>query len=146
MAADSAPVPPPDPSAVPVPVPDPDHEDELTIREHGDVTVVRFNTDNLLGMRDPQFMHDRFRRLILGPTQSRKLVIDFAGVRFAGSSTLGIVLGLHKTMQAEGGRLVLAAADALLPLLKLAKADQIVTLAPSATAAIGRLNDPPSED
>jgi anti-anti-sigma factor len=133
-----------DPAAA-VPPPDPDREDDLTIRQHGDVTVVRFNTDNLLGMRDAQFMHERLRRLILGPTRSRKLVIDFGGVRFAGSSTLGIVLGLHRTMQAEGGALVLATADALLPLLRLAKADRIVTLAPSVAAAIGVLNDPPSE-
>ena len=136
----------PDPAAVPVRVPDPDREDDLTIRQHGDVIVVRFNTDNLLGMRDAQFMHDRIRALILGPTQSRKLVIDFAGVRFAGSSTLGIVLGLHKTMQSQGGRLILAAADALLPLLKLSNADRIVALAPSAAAAISLLNDPPAED
>jgi anti-anti-sigma factor len=125
---------------------DPEREDDLTIRQQGDVTVVRFNTDNLLGMRDAQFMNDRLRALVIGPTQARKLVIDFAGVRFAGSSTLGIVLALHRTMQEHGGRLVLAAADAILPLLKLAKADAIVTIAPSAGAAIGILNDPPGDD
>jgi anti-anti-sigma factor len=129
-----------------VPQPGAHDDEDLTIRERDGVVIVRFNHTNLLGMRDVQHLTDRIRSLIDGPTQARKLVLDFKHVAHAGSASLGMMLAVLKTMKGCGGRLVLSHTEQLGTLLKITKADLLFTIAPDARAAIAMLNEVPRHE
>jgi anti-anti-sigma factor len=126
-----------------VPQPGAHDDEDLTIRERDGVVIVRFNHANLLGLRDVQHLTDRIRALVEGPTQARKLVLDFKHVAHAGSATLGLMLAVLKTTKARGGRLVLSHTENLGPLLKLTKADLLFQIAPDAKAAMEMLSEEP---
>jgi anti-sigma B factor antagonist len=111
--------------------------DDLTVRERDGVTIVRFNTESLLG-HDVEHLNDRIRALIEGGV--RRLVLDFKHVRYAGSATLGMMLALLKVIGNVGGRLALSHAENLEPLLKVTRADRLFTIAPDAKTAIDLLN------
>ena len=120
-----------------------DDDEDLTIRERDGIVIVRFNHQNLLGLRDLQHLTDRIRALIDAPGGARKLVLDFKHVVHAGSATLGMMLAVLKAMNAHGGRLVLSHTENLGPLLKLTRADVLFEIAPDARTAMAMLGAVP---
>jgi anti-anti-sigma factor len=112
--------------------------DDLTIRERDGVTIVRFNTESLVG-HDVEHLGDRIRALIEGGV--RRLVLDFKHVRFAGSATLGMMLSLMKVIEKAGGKMALSHAEHLDPLLKVTRAERLFTITPDAKTAVERLNE-----
>ena len=113
------------------------HADDLTVRERDGVTIVRFNTESLMG-HDVEHLNDRIRALIEGG--ARRVVLDFKHVRYAGSATLGMMLSLLKIVEKAGGRMALSHVEDLGPLLKVTRADRLFTVAPDAKTAVELLN------
>lgn len=112
--------------------------DDLTVRERDGVTIVRFNTESLLG-HDAGHLADRIRALVEGG--ARRLVLDFKHVRYAGSATLGMMLSLLKVTERAGGRMALSHTEHLDPLLKVTQAERMFKIAPDAKAAVALLNE-----
>ncbi len=112
-------------------------EDDLTVRERDGVTIVRFNTESLLG-HDVEHLNNRIHAIIEGG--ARRLVLDFKHVRYAGSATLGMMLSLLNVIEKAGGRMALSHAEHLAPLLKVTRADRLFIIAPDAKAAVELLN------
>lgn len=76
---------------------------ELETDQLGDVTVVRFVPPHLM---DPDQTEDVGRQLVEIVQQGkRRLVLDFRNVERVSSGLVAKVIGLHKRVQAEGGRL-----------------------------------------
>ncbi len=77
----------------------------LEVESIGKVTVVTIARAEILGAETVKTLGDRLHRLaeIMGP----RLVLNFAQVTRLDSTVLGLLIGLHKKIQAAGGRLAL---------------------------------------
>jgi anti-sigma B factor antagonist len=85
----------------------------LDIEQVGSVTVARlarpdFVDEETVNLTGNQLFH------LVEEQACRRLVINFSKVRRAGSAMLGKVIGLHRKIQAAGGRLVLCDLDSTL--------------------------------
>ena len=112
---------------------------DLTVRERDGVTVVRFNVEGLLG-HEVEHTANKVRALV--DHGARKLVLDFKHVKFVGSAVLGMLLGIQKSMNALGGRMILSHTEHIEPLFKVTRSERMFTFAPDAKAALSMFNDP----
>lgn len=64
------------------------------------------------------------------------VVISLSRLTHVDSSGLGVLISLHKTLQASGGRLALCETPAkILPILRLTRLDRVLTISPDAQTA-----------
>ena len=114
-------------------------EKDLTVRERDGVTIVRFNVEGLLG-HEVEHIAAKVRALI--DNGARKLVLDFKHVKFVGSAVLGMLLGMAKSVNGAGGRMILSHTEHIEPLFKVTRSERMFTFAPDAKAALAMFNDP----
>ncbi len=98
------------------------------------MTVVSLDVESLLNVVDVNRINAGLVALV--DRGARRLVIDLQKVKFAGSAALGMLLGLAGDLHARGGRLVLANAKHVEPLLKITRARGLVLIAPDTIAAM----------
>jgi anti-sigma B factor antagonist len=114
----------------PAPTPPPDY----ALHEHEGVTVVSLNVQSLLSILDVTRLGAELRELIDGG--ARRVVLDLRNVKFAGSAGLGMLLELAAALKSRGGKLVLAGAQHLEPLLKVTRARGVFDIAPDTITAM----------
>ena len=69
----------------------------------------------------------------------RRVVVDLAGVAFLASSGIGVLMGAHKVLAAEGGSLVLAAPRGeVAQILSLTGVGEVIPVAASVADAVAR--------
>ena len=90
---------------------------DYKVRDFDGVTVVRLKHANLTGVLEVTRIGDELKALIDGGV--RKLVVDFKHVEHCGSAGLGLLIALHRKMQATGGRMVLSHPESIDELLKI---------------------------
>src|SRR4051794_4580572 len=105
---------------------------DLTIRQVDGVTIIRIESESLVGILEIQHIEAQLEALIAGGT--RKLVLDLKHLHFAGSAALGMLMGLLKKMKEAGGTLVLSHTEHIDPLLKVTRARALFKIAPDAKA------------
>jgi anti-anti-sigma factor len=71
---------------------------------------------------------------------AKRLVLDLQAVKFAGSAALGMLLGLASQVTSRGGKLVLANAENVEPLLKVTRARGMFQIAPDMISAMELAN------
>jgi len=81
-------------------------ETKLELTEVGPITVVLFKGESILDMTEIQQIGERLDALV-EKLAAPKLVLDFEGVRFLSSQTLGVLINLRKKVQDRGGKLAL---------------------------------------
>jgi anti-anti-sigma factor len=107
---------------------------DYTLHNHDDVTVISLELESLLGIMEVNRVGGELLALVQNGT--RKLVLDLQNVKFAGSAALGMMLGLAAELTSKGGKLVLANAEHIDPLLKVTRARTMFQIAPDVIKAM----------
>lgn len=98
------------------------------------VDVITPEIESLLGILEVNRVGGELMAMVEAGT--RKLVLDLKNVKFIGSAALGMLLGLASELKSKGGRLVLANAQNIEPLLKITRARDKFQLAPDLIKAM----------
>ena len=107
---------------------------DYAIHQHDDITLVTLQLQSLLGVIDVNRVGGDLMALV--ESGARKLVLDVQNVRYAGSAALGMLLGMAAELTARGGKLVLANAEHIEPLLKVTRARGMFRIAPDVIKAM----------
>jgi anti-anti-sigma factor len=94
--------------------------DDYVMRDDAGVTVIRLETQSLLGILDVNRVGGELTALIQGGVKN--LILDLKHIEFAGSAALGMLLQLSSELQSRGGKLVLCGTSQLDQLLKVTRA------------------------
>lgn len=101
--------------------------EDFILRQLGDVTVVRLETENLMGVIDIQRLTAKLNALLEGG--ARKVILDLKHVNYAGSAMLGMLLDFWKSVAGAGGRLVLSHTETIDTLLRISRTRQLFEIA-----------------
>jgi anti-sigma B factor antagonist len=82
----------------------------LEVEVIGDVTVASFRDKKILAEQNIQVIGDHLLHLV-DESSTKKLVLNFDNVEYMSSAMLGMLMTLHKKVQAAKGRLVLCSID-----------------------------------
>jgi anti-anti-sigma factor len=82
------------------------HRQPLRIEDIGDVTVVDFAGEKVLGEPAAQAVGEQLFDLADQPGRT-KVLLNFGGVEYLSSAFLGKLIALNKKVRTAGGRLVL---------------------------------------
>src|SRR4051812_28541660 len=93
--------------------------EDYTVRQVDDVLVIQVNVNNLLGVIEVNRIGGKLEELV--KDQPRKVVLDLAKVRYAGSAALGILISMSKSLNQRGGRLILCGTQHLDTLFKVSR-------------------------
>jgi anti-sigma B factor antagonist len=80
----------------------------FTIKEHGDVTVIKLD-GNVMGGPDATGLNEELHKLV--GEGKKKVVVDLEDVKFMNSSGLGMLIRALTTMRNAGGDMKLAHAS-----------------------------------
>ena len=106
---------------------------DFTVVQQGDVMILRFDIDNLLGILDVNRVGNALNHLIT--EGSKKVIFDMQMVRYAGSAALGMLLSIAKDLAAKGGKLVLCRTTHIDALLKVSRMRGVFDVALDPAAA-----------
>jgi anti-sigma B factor antagonist len=111
---------------------------EIFRRQHiGEYEVIEFVTSSLM---DPIVLENTAQALykIIDEEDQRKIIIDFEKVQYLSSQAIGIVLAMHKKLNAlKNSKLILCAVGPkLMELIKLTRLDRLLTIKPSQKEAV----------
>ena len=82
-------------------------ENDLLIQRYKDVAVVSFQNISVLDSANIESLGRSLLELV-EKLDNRKLILDFAAVRFMSSQALGVLVQLRKAVDAVKGKLVIA--------------------------------------
>lgn len=82
----------------------PSRPEWIKVEEFGDITVVTFLDSKLLDAPSIPFREDLFRRM--DESGSKKVLLNFAHVEFWSSAVLGLLISLHRKLQALDGKML----------------------------------------
>jgi anti-sigma B factor antagonist len=103
----------------------------------GPYTVIEFVTPSLM---DPLVLESAAQSLyrIIDEEDKRRIVLDFEKVQYLSSQAIGIILAMHKKLNALGNsKLVLCAVGPkLMELIKLTRLDRLLTIKPTQKEAV----------
>ncbi len=108
----------------------------LNVQRFKDVTVINFSAASIL---DTGLIERMSRELydLVDQQDRRKLVLDFAEVRFLSSSALGMLLKLRqKTADARGQLMIAGLRDELMKIFKISRLDKLFEFHPSEEKAL----------
>jgi len=80
---------------------------DLVIQQYGDVTVVNFQNVAVLDSASIDALGYNLLQLV-EKQDKRKLVLDFAAVKFMSSQALGVLLQLKRALDAVKGKVIIA--------------------------------------
>lgn len=103
----------------------------------GEYTVIEFITPSLM---DPIVLENTAQALykIIDEEDKRKIIMDFEKVQYLSSQAIGIVLAMHKKLNAlKNSRLILCSVGPkLMELIKLTRLDRLLTIKSSQKEAV----------
>jgi anti-sigma B factor antagonist len=102
-------------------------------------TTVSFNVANLTSEQGLDIVSQQIAELIKNQ-KPKNLVIDFSGVKFFSSQTLGMLIDVKKKLSAQKGNVVISGINPqLYRVFKITNLDKIFKFYPDAKAAISDL-------
>lgn len=107
--------------------------EDLVVRKHEDITIVRIKTENLSGILDIERITRELTQLVEGDV--RKLILDLKYTKFFSSSALGMLIALAQILNRKGGQLVISHPEHILPLLKITRVGNLFQIADDPKAA-----------
>jgi anti-sigma B factor antagonist len=112
----------------------------LVVTEIKGVTVVSFQTGSIMDQPTIEAIGAELYALV-DQQARKKIVLDFASVKFLSSQMLGVLIHLQKKARQIGGRLVLCAMrPELMKVFQITKLDKILEFAPDERAALAKLD------
>lgn len=112
----------------------------LVVAQVEGVTVVSFRTASILDLATMEAIAAELYALV-DEQARKKIVLDFASVRFLSSSMLGILISLQKRSKTIGGRVVhCAMRPELMKIFQITKLDRILEFAPDEGEALKKLD------
>jgi anti-anti-sigma factor len=108
-------------------------DNELVVRTHGDITIVRIKTENLSGILDIERMARELTRIVDGGVF--KLVVDLKYTKFLSSAALGMLIEVAQRLSRKGGKLVISHPEHIMPLLKVTGTRHLFQIADDPSAA-----------
>src|SRR5687768_187037 len=93
--------------------------EDLVVRKHEDITIVRIKTENLSGIFEIERISRELIQLASGDV--RKMILDLKYTKFFSSSALGMLIELAQVLNRKGGQLVISHPEHILPLLKITR-------------------------
>lgn len=103
----------------------------------GEYTVIEFITPSLM---DPIVLENTAQALykVIDEEDKRKIIMDFEKVQYLSSQAIGIVLAMHKKLNAlKNSRLILCSVGPkLMELIKLTRLDRLLTIKSSQKEAV----------
>lgn len=118
-----------------------DNTTDLQITASGDVAVVSFGTAAIDAFSGIDEMIERLRAYI-GTEKPKKMVVDFAGVRFFTSQMLGVLVDVWRRLRDYGGRLLICGINPQLNrVFRITNLDRIFEFYPDRDAAVSALSD-----
>ncbi len=111
----------------------PEAADDLVVRKHGDITIVRIKTENLSGVMDIERISRELHHMIDGGIS--KLILDLKYTKFFSSAALGMLIEIAQKLNLKHGRLVISHPEHILPLLKVTRIGNLFQIAEDPTAA-----------
>lgn len=104
-----------------------------------DITTVSFNVANLGAGQGLDEVAEKISELIKS-NKPHNIIIDFTGVKFFSSQTLGILLDARKKLSSYNGNIVISGINPqLYRVFKITNLDKIFKFYPDAQAAAGDL-------
>ena len=104
----------------------------------GEYMVIEFTTPSLM---DPLVLESTAQALykLIDEEDKRKIIIDFEKVQYLSSQAIGIVLAMHKKLNAlKNSKLILCSVGPkLMELIKLTRLDKMLTIKASQKEAVG---------
>lgn len=101
------------------------------LQQIGPYTVVEFRVASLMDPAQLQQIGDELYPLV-DQQDKRLVVLDFEPVRYLSSQAIGIVLTLHKKLNAIKGKLILCGVGpGLMELLRITRLDRLLTIKPT---------------
>jgi len=114
-----------------------DESSDILVTRENDVAVVTVKSENLLGISDVNRLGSKLSELVAHG--EKKLVVDLASVKYAGSAALGMLLSIDQQLKSMGGKIVLAGAEKLEGLLKVSRTRGVFSVALDVRGAVGML-------
>ena len=106
----------------------------LTILPHASCLLCHVTTEKV-GAREAQIIEQEVREA--APSKKWKIVMDLKDVTLLASMGLGMLVSMHKSCAAEGGKLVVCGVKGdILELLKITHLERILKIAPERDGAI----------
>jgi len=107
----------------------------VRIDDRGDAAVITFTTSSVSDVEGIAAAGRRIRSYI-AQTPPKRLVFDFAGVKFFSSQVLGLLLDARTEAQARGGEVVISSIDPQLHrVFKITSLDKVFEFFPDRHAA-----------
>jgi anti-anti-sigma factor len=112
----------------------------LVMSEIKGVTIVGFQTASIMDQRTIEAIGADLYALV-DEMAKKKIVLDFAAVKFLSSQMLGVLIHLQKKARQIGGRVVLCAMrPELMKVFQITKLDKILEFAPDERGALEKLD------
>lgn len=113
----------------------------FTVQAIDKATVVEFRTASLMDPLDLQNIADHLYEMI-EKQDKRQIVLDFEKVQYLSSQAIGIVLNMHKKLNAlKNSKLVLCGVGPrLMELVKITRIDRVLTIKPTQKEAVATIN------
>ena len=108
----------------------------IEIKNQDDVTIITFNAGSI---RDTVCIEEVAKQIkqFIADSQPRKIVIDFAKVKFFTSQTLGLLLDVWRRLQANNGKVVISGINPQLHrVFKITNLDKIFSFFPDCQTAV----------
>ncbi|MFA6187300.1 MAG: STAS domain-containing protein [Phycisphaerae bacterium] len=110
-----------------------------TITTEKDFTLVTFNVASLTAGSGLEDITQKISEIVKD-AKPRNLIIDFKGIKFFSSQTLGILLDARKKVAAYNGNIVISSINPqLYRVFKITNLDKIFKFYPDASSAIADL-------
>jgi anti-sigma B factor antagonist len=112
-------------------------ESDLVVQKYKDVTVVDFQNAAVLDSANIDAM-GRSLLALVEKQDNRKIVLDFANLRFMSSQALGVLLQLKKAIDGVKGRVIIAGIrPELHKVFKITNLHKLFTFSENLDAALG---------
>ena len=113
-----------------------DNSDYFTVRELGDVTIIRFQQERIVDDEEIGELANRLTDLVTNSPR-KKLVLDFSLVEQLSSAMFGKLIALNRLLGKRNGRLALFGLSLeVQEIVKVLKLDRLLTIKSDEHAAL----------
>jgi anti-sigma B factor antagonist len=116
---------------------------QLTITDHDDVVVVRFNNVKILDEGVIRQIGGEFEKLTTEAAAERKLLLNFDRVTFMSSAMIGQIMKLYKQAKKDGIALKLCSIDpTIVEVFKITRLDKLLDIRKTEADAMAAFGPP----
>ena len=118
-----------------------DEKQIIEIADEDGVKVVSFGAESISGALDVEQVARELREFVLS-NEPKRVVVDFAGVKFFSSQILGLLVDVWRKLQNYGGFFAISGINPQLNrVFKITNLDKIFEFYPDRTGAVKAIRD-----